>query len=222
MRGIVFPLILGIVGAGILCALGVWQLQRLAWKEGILDEISQRLSQPPMDVAVEVTENKDQYLGVALSGRLTGPELHVLTSRKPDGPGFRVIRAITTGDRRIMVDLGFVSEADKTSPRPEMDIQISGNLLWPDEADGFTPDPNIERNIWFARETARMAEALQTEPVLVVASTVAPDTQTILMPVTINVKNDHLEYAITWFSLMLVWIGMTVYLVWRIKRADTA
>lgn len=222
MRGIVFPLILGIVGAGILCALGVWQLQRLAWKEGILDEISLRLEEPPISLPQEVSIDRDRYRRVTLTGRIEGPELHVLTSLKPLGPGFRVIRPIVADGRRLMVDLGFVPEADKAAPRPAIDARIIGNLLWPDETDGFTPEPNLERNIWFARETGRMAKALDAEPVLVVASDVSPDTATTLLPVSINVKNDHLEYAITWFSLMLVWIGMTVYLVWRIKRADAA
>ena len=46
-RRMIFPLLLGIVGAAILISLGVWQLQRLAWKEAILADISARIMAPP-------------------------------------------------------------------------------------------------------------------------------------------------------------------------------
>ncbi len=65
-----------------------------------------------------------------------------------------------------------------------------------------------------------MAAALETEPVLLVAREVAGDAQGIVpVPVTTEgIPNNHREYAITWFSLAAVWAGMTLYLLWRIRR----
>jgi surfeit locus 1 family protein len=63
-----------------------------------------------------------------------------------------------------------------------------------------------------------MAEALGTEPLLVVAREV-PGDAVLLRPIdAAGVPNDHLEYAVTWFSLAAIWAGMTVALVWRIRR----
>ena len=52
---------------------------------------------------------------------------------------------------------------------------------------------------------------------LVTASSDDPG-QPMPLPVTVNIPNDHLQYAITWFGLALVWALMTGYLLWRIKR----
>ena len=65
-----------------------------------------------------------------------------------------------------------------------------------------------------------MAAALGTEPVLVVAREISGfATDTTPLPIdTSGIPNDHLQYAITWFALALIWAGMTVTLVLRISR----
>jgi surfeit locus 1 family protein len=63
-----------------------------------------------------------------------------------------------------------------------------------------------------------MAEALATEPLLLVVATGDGADGLVAMPVTANVSNNHLQYAITWFGLAVVWTLMTGYLLWRIKR----
>jgi surfeit locus 1 family protein len=65
-----------------------------------------------------------------------------------------------------------------------------------------------------------MAGALGTEPVLIVARAVAPpDPQVTPRPVDgAGIPNDHLGYAVTWFLLAVVWLGMTGLLAWRIWR----
>lgn len=130
-----------------------------------------------------------------------------------------------TGDpalsrRRIMVDLGFVP-VEATGGRVPARIDVTGNLHWPDEVDGFTPDPDLDANIWFARDVPAMADALGTEPVLVVARSVDPAQGTQPLPVgTEGIPNDHLNYAITWFTLAVIWAGMTGLLIRRMARAE--
>lgn len=219
-RKMIAPLLFGLIGAAILAWLGTWQLDRLEWKTAILADLETKIAAAPIALPPDPDPAAQNYVAVTVSGRLAGPELHVLTSRKPEGPGFRVIRALDTGEGRILVDLGYIPEVAKSTARPDLTIAITGNLIWPNETDGFTPEPNLDRNIWFARETTSMAKALGTRPVMVAVRGATPETGASPMPVTVNIANDHLEYAITWFSLMLVWIGMTGFLLWRIKRAD--
>lgn len=222
-RRMIFPLILGGVGAAILCALGVWQLQRLAWKNDIIDRIEQRLMADPIAIPVDANEADHEYISVDVGGNLVGPEIHVLTSQRGTGPGYRIIQKFETLDgRAVMADLGFVPEIEKSTERAQGGVFIQGNLLWPDETDSFVSDPNLEKNIWFARENSAMASALGTEPVLVVVKTIAPARSETALPVTASIKNDHMQYAITWFSLMGVWIAMTLFLLFRIRRYEAA
>lgn len=215
MRKNIIPLLFGLIGAAILAALGVWQLQRLAWKQDVIAQIEARLANPAASVPVAPNEADDEYRPVLLEGQFGAEELHVLTSIKGQGPGFRVIRAFESGGRRLLVDIGFIENAQKQAARPLGAARIAGNLLWPDEQDGFTPDPDLNKNYWFARDLGPMADALGTDPVLVVAAQAEPPLPSQPLPVTVNIPNDHMHYAITWFSLMVIWIGMTLYWLWR-------
>ena len=94
-------------------------------------------------------------------------------------------------------------------------------LLWPNEVDSsFTPEPDIEKNLWFARDLASLSNHFQTEPVLIVARSVNPELDQVLpWPIdTTGIPNNHLQYAITWFSLSIIWLGMTAYWISRMKR----
>jgi surfeit locus 1 family protein len=100
---------------------------------------------------------------------------------------------------------------------PQVVRRIVGNLQWPQETDSFTPVPDLENNIWFARDVQAMAEALQADPILVVQreASLGSGALTPLPVDTSAIPNDHLQYAITWFSLATVWTLMTIYFLSR-------
>lgn len=224
MLRLIFPLVLGLGGAGILLGLGTWQVQRMGWKAEILQGIEARISGDPQPLPQTPEPERDQYLPVQVSGTLTGEVLYVLVSRKQIGAGFRPVQVLETEGRRILLDRGFLRDRDRPGHVPATGpVQVNGNLLWPVEVDGYTPAPDLERNIWFARDLPAMAEALSAEPVLVVEWGAEPaDPLTYPMPVdTTHIPNDHLHYAVTWFLLAVVWLGMTGLLLWRIWRTKT-
>ena len=138
---------------------------------------------------------------------------------KKRGAGYRLISAFDTGKTKILLDQGFISLEDKDAQRGPRNIHLIGNLYWPDEVDGFTPKPDKSKNIWFARDIDEIAAELKTKPFLVVARSILPDHPTIMpLPVSAErIPNNHLQYAITWFLLSLVWLGMTLYFLWRMK-----
>lgn len=218
MVRLIVPLLFGFGGAAILIWLGLWQIQRLDWKKGVLAEIDARIGAAPVALPAAPDAEADKYLPVTVEGRLTGERVLVLTSVKLRGPGHRLIAVVETGGRRVLADLGFRKMEDDGAPLPEGPARITGNLHWPDEVDGFTPAP--EGDLFFARDLPAMAAALEAEPVLIVARDVAPPVPAVTpMPVdSSGIPNDHRDYAITWFSLAAVWLGMTALLVWRIRR----
>ncbi|MFD1913140.1 SURF1 family protein [Halodurantibacterium flavum] len=217
MRRILLPLLFGIAGTAILLSLGFWQVQRLHWKEAVIAEIEAQIHADPVPLPDAPDPATDRYRPVMLRGQTTGEELHVLVSRRGMGAGFLVVSAFETEDgRRVLLDRGYVREAQRRAPRPPVPLDVTGNLNWPQEADGYTPDPDPVRELWFARDVPRMAEALGTEPVLVVARESTGDGIEAMPVDTSAIPNDHLNYAITWFLLAAVWAGMTGYYLWRI------
>ena len=222
LRKILFPLLLGLAGCAVLIGLGLWQVERLAWKEAILAEVDSRLAADPVALTTDVTEAADEYARVTLTGTVTGQELHVLDSGTQAGTGYRVIAKLDTGIGPVMADLGLLPLADKEMAPLTGEVTVVGTLLWPDDRNDSTPAPDLARNIWFARDVPAMAEALGTQELLVVASTMSPaDPRLTPLPVTAaGIKNDHLEYAITWFLLAIVWAVMTLYLIRRTLRPN--
>ncbi len=219
LRRMIFPLAIGLLGGAVLISLGVWQMQRLVWKEAVLADIATRISDAAVPLPAVLDPEADRYMPVTAEGRFTGEHADVLVSRKQIGPGVRVIEVFETNDgRRVLVDRGFLRDDDKGNLRESGPAVIEGNLHWPDETDGFTPPPDPTTGLWFARDVNALAEALNTEPTFIVArrptgGVIEP------MPVdTSGIPNDHMNYAITWFSLAAVWLGMTAYLLWRIRQ----
>ncbi|MEM6275404.1 MAG: SURF1 family protein [Pseudomonadota bacterium] len=214
-----FLLVIGLGGFAALMALGVWQMQRLAWKEGVLAEIEASISAAPVTVPQAPSE-ADRYLSVTAAGVLEQEEIHVLASSKGFGAGYRVIRALETDGRRLLVDLGMVRTEAKDAARPGGPVELLGNLHWPDEVDSFTPENDVAGNIWFAREVEVLANALGTEPVLIVARDVSPPVPgAVAFPLdTSGIPNDHLGYAATWFGLAAVWLSMAGLFLYRSRR----
>lgn len=221
MGRLLIPLIFGVFGCAFLASLGMWQLQRLTWKEGMLAEIEARIYDAPVALPAELVPEQDRYLPVRVAGRTLGREVDVLVSTKEQGAGFRVISAFETeSGRLIMVDEGFVRQTEKDAMRPGVQMVVIGNVHWPDEIDGFTPAADLDAEIWFARDVPAMAAHLGTEPVLVIARTITgTDARATPLPVsTEGIPNSHLGYAVQWFGLALVWAGMTAFFVWRMQR----
>ena len=210
-------IIFALSGLALLLGLGIWQVQRLDWKREILAQIEARIDDAPVALPDQIDSEADKYLAVTASGQIVGEALHVLISTAELGPSYRVIAPFQTAGQVIMADLGALPVSEKSAALPDDPLTLTGNLHWPDEIDSFTPEPDRDQNIWFARDVPQMAAALGAEPILVVVRQTNPPFVNITpLPVGIDgIPNDHLQYAITWFSLAAIWLGMTAALVWR-------
>lgn len=222
MRRMIGPLLVGVIGVAILMSLGVWQLDRLKWKEAKLAAITAMLVDQPVPLPDVVNAEVDRYRGVTLTGAYTGQVALKLDSLADRGPGKRVIAVfVTPAGRRVLVDRGIWLDGTPATPEAAHDAVVVGNLDWPQEADSYTPPPDAKTGLWFARDVTAMAAALRTEPTLIVARETTGDG---IVPVpldTSSIPNDHWQYAMTWFSLALVWLVMTVFLFWRIRQQSS-
>ncbi len=215
-------LVLGLSGFAILAALGVWQLHRLSWKQAVLAEIEARISGHPIPLPAAPDPDAQRFKPVAIEGAFDGTDIPVFLSHDV-GPIYRLVAAFETSDgRRVLVDRGYIPGLTDPDPAlrtaPSTDVTVTGNLHWPDEVDSWTPAPDA-RGVHFGRDVRTLATELQTEPLLIVAREARPNTPVATpLPVTVTgISNNHLGYAIQWFGLAIVWAGMTLFLLWRIR-----
>ncbi len=219
MRGYVTTF-LSLVILAIFLSLGTWQVQRLVWKQGILADIDARIGAAPVAIPQSPDPEADRYLPIMVQGVL-GKGVSVLASSKSEGPGYRVLTSLTLENgRRVLLDRGFRRLQALPDDGPHSAIKVTGNLYWPNEVDNWTPAPEPQNGLWFARDIPAIAAHLGTEPLLIVARTITPPSDVVHpMPVTSEgIPNRHLEYAVTWFLLAATWVVMTVFALWRIRR----
>ena len=210
----------------ILIGLGVWQIQRLHWKLGLIAEVNHSLAEPPfsLDRALAMGPRAG-YHRVWLDGWfLNDKESYVYASGPGGAPVYHVLTPFETReDRRIlMVDRGIVPPAllDPAKRTPVDERVIVGVWRTPDAPGLFTPQPDIAHRIWYSRDVTAMAAARDvklTAPVIVEANA-APNPggwpkggQT-----QVTFRNEHLQYAITWFLLAAALLG--VYILYHISR----
>ncbi len=219
-RRMILPLLFGLVGAAILVGLGTWQMKRLEWKEGVLAAIEARIHAPAEALPTEPQKERDLFMPVTATGQIGEDYIRVLVSKKLVGAGYLIISPLTIGEKTVLLDRGFIKIDQPIPTAPAGEITVTGNLHWPDDTNSSTPNPVMGKRLWFSRDIASLSAELGTNPVLVVArETSFDDTPISPLPVdTAGIPNDHLQYAITWYSLAVVWLGMTMLLLWRIRQ----
>ena len=212
-----FLLFIAIPGLIVLLCLGVWQTKRLAWKVSLLENISYNLKAEPSLLTSGVKKSTHNYKMVKVQGVLEPKSIFILTPVKGSGAGFRVVTPFKLKDgSKILVDRGVIKEKEKGRLETlGKERVVVGYLSWPNETDYFTPEPNLERNIWFSRDTEKMASFLEAQPILVVATQNRLDPSIKMQDPTNDIPNNHLQYAITWFMMSILWFGMSVYFVYK-------
>jgi surfeit locus 1 family protein len=215
------PLFLGCL------ALGMWQLQRLQWKLALIAQVNRNLNAPaiPVDRALAMSPANAQYHRVVLTGRFDNArEAYVFAIDASGAPAYHVITPFTLDDgRTVLVDRGIVPERlrdPRARPAGELEGEQRIGGVWriPDAPGVFIPAPNIRQRIWYARDVNGIAKADRIRiaaPALVEADA-RPNPggwpqggQTV-----VTFRNEHLQYAITWFGLAAVtlagWIAFHI------------
>lgn len=166
-KGLVWPALMTLLGVALLIALGTWQMQRLAWKQGLLADISARAHGEPVSVARALALERDgkdtEYLRVNAQGRfLHGKELHFYDFDAKFGPGYHVLTPLQLTDgSAVFVNRGYVPldlKEPGTRAKGQVldDVQIVGLVRLPRKPGAFTPANDVEKNIWYWRDLGAM------------------------------------------------------------------
>ena len=222
-----FPWGLTIVCAlafALLVSLGVWQVQRMRWKEGLIAEAEAAATHPPVPV-MDVYRPRHEFRRVIIDcpGLATAPFVEMKTIE--DGEvGVRLISACALPSKPFvtLVDRGFVSET--ISARPPVSsstapVRIIGQLRMPPKPSEFAPPPDGE--VFYARDHLAMGRALGVRewlahPMIYATTSSNPDWLALkpsAPPAAFT--NNHLGYALTWFGLALALAGFYIALLRR-------
>ena len=231
-----FPIILTILAVlllGVLLALGVWQVQRMQWKEGLIAGAEAAAGQPPLPLTEALKLENPEFRRVLLTcrGLAAAPYVELQSIENSDA-GVRLVSACAVeGGPTLLVDRGFVSA--ETSARPPvnaadtMPVVITGVLRRAPAPSALTPPPAEGR--FYGRDAEAMARALKVEgpisPFTVFATTSTNPDWAALKPSAppAAFSNNHLGYALTWFGLAAALIAFYVVLLRRrMTRKDTA
>src|SRR5262249_17497732 len=151
----------------LLIGLGVWQLERLQWKLGLIAQVNANLAAPPIDLGRALALGPAaQYRRVALHGRFDNAKEAYIYGIGPEGaPVFHVIVPFTVDDGRVLlVDRGIVPRDMKNpATRPggikNGDTKVVGVWRTPEAGGLFTPRPDLRQRIWFAHDIRAIARA---------------------------------------------------------------
>lgn len=223
------PTILTVIGLVILCSLGTWQVKRLAWKEGLLALIDERMARPPVSLPVDIPDAEQwRYAPAQVQGRFDHDrEVTVFAGRQRTGGWYVYTPLIREEGDPVLVNRGWVPD-DKRLPssRPEtlIDTMVTitgiGRLSRP--AGRFTPAPDPEGKRYFSADLAMLANAMGLKDVSPVMLDATASSSPILEAgqTHVAIPNNHLEYAFTWFALAAVLAG--VYGAYGFGRTKTS
>jgi surfeit locus 1 family protein len=133
-----------------------------------------------------------------------------------------------SGGSLVVVNRGFVPEGRqdlKTRPdgEPEGVADIVGVMRWPEPRGAFTPNDEPGKSLWFARDPAAMAAAKgwgDVAPFYIDQEAPAPAGGLPRAgPLKVNLPNNHLQYAVTWYGLAAVLVVASL-LFWRSWRRE--
>lgn len=221
-------LVLAALAVAALCGLGVWQLQRLAWKEALIAERAARLQSPPLPLAEAIdrarTGGDVDHLMVRLEGRFAPQTLRQFSTRGGPAAWELVSPFISTAGEVVLVARGALADGEKILPLPPEGLVTLEGVVRRHELRGvFTPENAPEKNQWYWWDIPAMARAAglpeQPGPVLAVDQLrPAPPGLAPLAPM-LNLSNRHLGYALTWFGLAATLIAVTAAYVLAGRRA---
>ncbi len=228
------------LATALLVGLGLWQIQRLAWKDDLIATIASRATAVPVPLPAEtewpgLRPGDYAYRRVSLSGTFEhDKEVHVFrTLGEARGPAHGVGYLVLTPLRlasgaHVIVNRGFVpAERVDAATRPggalAGAVTLTGLMREPEPRNWFTPADAPDRAAWFTRDPGAIAAAFHLDR----AAPFSVDADAQDLPgglpqggeTVLNIPNNHLSYALTWFGLALGLLGVFGAYAFRAPRS---
>lgn len=228
--GILVPGAVALLGLLMLLGLGSWQVERRAWKEALIETLTKRLNADPVALPppgnwAQMTPENWEFRRVRLPVEFGGGDdalVYASGSALRDdvkAPGYFVFTpARLPGGGQVVVNRGYVP--DRTVPPASGPGNIVGYLRWPEAPSWFIAAHDDGGAVWYVRDQRAMADLKGWGPVapfyLEQEAPVPAGGLPHPAPLKVRLRNDHLQYAITWYGLAAVLVVM--FTIWTVRR----
>lgn len=219
----------------ILClGLGAWQVERREWKLGILERIAVNQANPPvtLDELLKGDPLVREYGKVRVAGTfLHDKEFHLAARSLKNKVGMQVVTPLRTADGRIVLfDRGWVPSekkdpAARAAGQPSGQVELTGVLRRSQVQRQFAPDNAPDKNVWFHVDVPLMRKLAGGTPdpkldTFFLEADATPNAGGLPIggQTRLDIPNDHLQYAITWFALALILIAVYLGFHWENGR----
>lgn len=220
-RRAVLAALLLLLAAGFV-ALGIWQVERRAWKHALIDAVETRSIATPVAAPGPGAEPQ-AYRRVRATGRFLHDRETLVRAVSELGSGYWVITPLDTGAFTVLVNRGFVSQdrreaATRVAGNPAGEVTVTGLLRITEPGGGFLRSNDSASDQWYSRDVAAIAAARglsNVAPYFIDAdATPNPGGYPVGGLTVLRFPDNHLGYALTWFALAL----MSVAGEWLVLR----
>jgi cytochrome oxidase assembly protein ShyY1 len=241
-RGVAGFAIFTLLMLALFVGLGVWQLQRRTEKHALIAALTERLAGAPAALPSAsqwsaLTPARDEFRRVSFAAAYEhAPDAMVYSSGSAirgdiSGPGtWAFLPARLADGETVVIDAGFVPNTmqerglqDRAVSRlvTGEPVTLTGYLRFPEKAGVLTPAENLTKRLWFTRDHLAMARLLgwgEVAPFYIDLEAPVPASGVPKPgPLEVHLKDDHMQYAITWFGLAgAVVVAFVVW--WRAQR----
>jgi len=221
----IIPIIATILGLAILLSLSIWQLKRLSWKKNLIETRIDRFEKNSKKLnEFEDISNSEFYKVNVVGSFLNKKEMYMPALSKNGNNGFHILVPIKLlNGKTIIYDTGWVPTHKKGKEERinNLDNKISMKesvIRLPGRKGKYQPDNEPENNFWFFVDTEKMSKFLNLnieKEFYLEAVNNGPNGYPLGGQTRIYIRNNHLQYAITWFLIACTLLG--VFLAASIK-----
>ena len=222
------PSVFVIASLAILISLGTWQMQRLAWKTDLISTIEARALGQAIELPTAPFDEELNHQAVTLEGLwLSGTEQFVpaKTLNRELGEWLLQVLALDDG-RMVLVNRGWVplcwrEDTCRVADEPEL-VRVDGLLRFGFEQGPMVPNNEPDNARWYWIDLPAIEDTLAISDLVpgLIFATPPTDTVDTTPPIpqipALNLRNQHLHYAMTWYSLAIVLLG--IYFAYGLSR----
>ncbi|MDP2332634.1 MAG: SURF1 family protein [Reyranella sp.] len=238
LRPALWPTLISLPILVLSLGLGIWQIERREWKRDILDRLATNQAAAPLslDELLQGDPLRHEYGRVKVAGTFEhGKEFHLAARSLKNKVGLQVVTPLRTDDGRIVLfDRGWIPSEKKEAPK-RAEGQVAGRvelvgIVRRSQIKGrFVPDNVPDKNVWFQVDVPLMRKLAGGAPdarldtfFLDADAAPNPGGAPVGGQTRLDIPNDHLQYAITWFMLALAMAGVYLAYHWENGRLEIA